>query len=224
MSFDDRQQVNVSGFQASDESSLDQSDEKCIDQHLNLQAAIGEQEEESKGDESRMSEATVLMQRVSTNFELITKQSKPGEELHIEDFFDKTPENETPRMVKRKYDSSEKPQQDDDHTPKNQAIKLAGSPFDDQSSQESTVRSRKAQKSKLANQLSPVTQPQAIIGEGLLSNNDESIIGEGLASANTYCDDLARADFMGTVKTIQFNEESEFQAMANSMPLPDPSQ
>ena len=127
-------------------------------------------------------------------------------------------------MAKRKYDSSEKPNQED-HTPKNQAIKLAGSPYTSQSSQGSTVRSRKAQKSKLMSHFSLVTLSQAIIGEGIISNNrDEQIIGEGLASANSYCDDFARSDFMGTVKAIQFNEERELQVLANSMPLPEPSQ
>ena len=70
-------------------------------------------------------------------------------------------------MIKRKYESSDKPTDlgnEDERTPKNQAIKLAGSPYD--SSQSSTVRSRKAQKSKLSEQLSPLRQPQAIIGEG----------------------------------------------------------
>ena len=148
-----------------------------------------------------MDKATVLMQRVSNSFQLRAESSEKGKEMLIEDILDKTPENETPQMAKRKYDSSEKPNQED-HTPKNQAIKLAGSPYD-QSSQGSTVRSRKAQKSKLMSHFSPVTQPQAIIGEGIISNNrDEQIIGEGLASAGNYCDDFARTDFMGTVKAI----------------------
>ena len=219
MTLKERQKVSVSGFAAID--SPTQSDEKIKQQQTSADKNPFSVEEESK-EEPRMQQATVLMQRVPNNFQLLTEQRKPGEELHIEDIIEKTPENETPRMAKRKYESSEKPAQDD-RTPKNQAIKLAGSPYD-QSSEGSTVRSRKAQKSKLLNHMSPVTQPQAIIGEGIISNNnDESIIGEGLASANTYGDDLARADFMGTVKAIQFNEEVDLQAMANSMPLPDPS-
>ena len=69
-----------------------------------------------------------------------------------------------------------------------------------------------------------MTQPQAIIGEGIISNNhDEQIIGEGLASANTYCDDLTRADFIGTVKAIQFREDGNLAPMSNSMPIPDTS-
>ena len=63
-------------------------------------------------------------------------------------------------MAKRKYESSEKPDdgiKEDERTPKNQAIKLAGSPYD--SSQSSTVRSRKQQKSKLTENLSPMRHP-----------------------------------------------------------------
>ena len=61
---------------------------------------------------------------------------------------------------------------EDEQTPKNQAIKLAGSPYDS-SEDMSTVRSRKAHKSKLTdNKLSPMRQPQAIIGEGIISNNN----------------------------------------------------
>lgn len=78
-------------------------------------------------------------------------------------------------MIKRKYESSDKPahlMNEDERTPKNQAIKLAGSPYDDKSSESSTVRSRKAHKSKLSDKLSPLRQPQAIIGEGIISNNN----------------------------------------------------
>lgn len=74
------------------------------------------------------------------------------------------------------------------------------------------MRSRKAHKSKLTENLSPLRQPQAIIGEGIISMNNnkgDQMIGEGLASANSGCDDLARADFMGAVKAIHFSEESE---------------
>lgn len=60
-------------------------------------------------------------------------------------------------MAKRKYSSSTK-QKEDERTPKNQAIKMAGSPYD-VSSQSSTVRSRKAHKSKLTENLSPLRQP-----------------------------------------------------------------
>lgn len=42
-----------------------------------------------------------------------------------------------------------------------------------------------------------------------MNNKGDQMIGEGLASANSDCDDLARADFMGAVKSIHFNEESE---------------
>ena len=50
-----------------------------------------------------------------------------------------------------------------------------------------------------------------MIGEGIIgnSNNDDQMIGEGLASAISNCDDLARADFMGTVKAIHFNENED---------------
>ena len=67
-------------------------------------------------------------------------------------------------------------------------------------------------------------QPQAIIGEGIISNNNqrhEQIIGEGLASGMSDCDDLARADFMGTVKSMHFSEEDDFK-MASSLPIPAP--
>lgn len=68
-------------------------------------------------------------------------------------------------MVKRKYESSEKPAgagiNDDEKTPKNQAIKLAGSPYDSSEDDASTFRSRKAHKSKLTDNkmLSPMRQP-----------------------------------------------------------------
>ena len=35
------------------------------------------------------------------------------------------------------------------------------------------------------------------------------------------CDDLARADFMGTVKSMHFAEEDDFK-MASSLPIPAP--
>ena len=72
-------------------------------------------------------------------------------------------------MTKRKYQTSEKKESNNEETPKKQ---LAGSPYD--KSQESTVRSRKAHKSKLAEVLSPLRQPQAIIGEGIISNNNHA--------------------------------------------------
>ena len=62
------------------------------------------------------------MQRVNNeltnDFERCAEPHNPGEELHIEDIIEKTPENETPRMVKNKYESSEKMEQDE-QTPKN---------------------------------------------------------------------------------------------------------
>ena len=39
-------------------------------------------------------------------------------ELTIEEM-DKTPEQETPKMIQRKYDSSEKPAENNEKTPKN---------------------------------------------------------------------------------------------------------
>ena len=66
------------------------------------------------------------------------------------------------------------------------------------------MRSRKAQKSKLLNNLSPVAQPHGMIGEGIISNtnDNDAMIGEGLAPTNTICDELSKPDFMGTVKAI----------------------
>ena len=113
--------------------------------------------------------------------------------------------------MKRKYESSERPcTNDDEKTPKNQAIRLAGSPYDQSTSGDdtSTVRSRKAHKSKLTdNKLSPMRQPQAIIGEGIISNNHgdhEQMIGEGLAAE------------------LHFQDETDFQ-LASSCPLPGPA-
>ena len=99
----------------------------------------------------------ILIQRVHEAFEYQQEELKTSE-IKIEEIEQKTPEQETPRIVKRKYDSSDKPTDGniDEQTPKNQAIKLAGSPYDS-SEDMSTVRSRKAHKSKLTdNKLSPM--------------------------------------------------------------------
>ena len=42
-----------------------------------------------------------------------------------------------------------------------------------QSPPDSTVRSRKAHKSRIGEDLSPLRQPQAIVGEGIISNNSD---------------------------------------------------
>ena len=102
---------------------------------------------------------------------------------------------------------------------------MACSPYD--TSQDSTVWSRKQNKSKLAEGLSPVRHPQAIIGEGIISNSrkHEHMIGEGLAPATDSIsdgEDLARGDFLDPVKSLTFNDEDADYQMASSLPIPTP--
>ena len=61
---------------------------------------------------------TILIQKVVVDDKEEKEESK-AEELHIEDMADQTPEQETPKMAKRKYDSSEQPANLDEKTPKN---------------------------------------------------------------------------------------------------------
>lgn len=154
---------------------------------------------------------------------------KEVEELDMRDMMHGrlTPDQGTPKVIKRKYESSEKSGNDPEKTPKNQAIKLAGSPYDAESPS-STVRSRKMKQSRLADKdLSPVRHIQGVIGEGIMSNNrnkHDNIIGEGLASSMNGCDDFSpAADFSNNpVKSLNFNDDDTDYQMASSCPIPAP--
>ena len=123
---------------------------------------------------------------------------------------------ETPKQARKGEDysvSSGRGLNQNSRTPANQEVKIHDSY---QSPPDSTVRSRKAHKSRIGEDLSPLRQPQAIVGEGIISNNADQQIGEGLAPADALSegDDLARAEFtasgcvaQGNLSANSINEE-----------------
>lgn len=112
---------------------------------------------------------------------------------------------ETPKQTKKEpYYASITEISQTDKTPANQEVKLNDSY---QSPPDSTVRSRKAHKSRIGEYSSPLRQLQTIVGEGIISNNSDQQIGDGLAPTDVLSEgeDLARAELTASCNRAAVN-------------------